>query len=263
MSPLAPVLLMSSLVIAAPLNSARAADLKEGVLATVNGNSISSISVKSVVDQINASGENANPETVLNELINLEVLTQAAKKIKLDEQASVAAAIQLQYNQTMANAYLANVSSKFSFTEADLRAEYAVQSANAGRADYKVSHILVDTQAEAEKVISQLISGEDFEAMAKIYSQDPSSETGGDLGWMQGSALPPEFVDTTTNLNIGDFAKTAVKTEYGFHIIKLTDRRMADLPEFETVEQGLRDLLARKALAEHLDELREAADIKQ
>ena len=102
-----------------------------------------------------------------------------------------------------------------------------------------------------------------FADLAKVYSTDPSAQSGGDLGWIQGSALPPEFIEVVSKLAIGDFSKTAVETEYGFHIIQLNDKREAGLPDIKSVEKGLMDLLARKALAKHLEDLRAEAVIEQ
>jgi peptidyl-prolyl cis-trans isomerase C len=263
MSPLAPAILLTALALTTPHTSTYAAPLEEGVLATVNGNPITTTAVNNVADQITSSGETAVPENILNELINLEVLTQAAERIDLDKVPSVAAAIQLQYTQTMANAYLARISSKLSFSDADIRAEYEAQTAIADHSEYHTSHILVDNENAANGVIKDLSAGLAFEDLAKLYSTDPSSQAGGDLGWIQGSALPPEFIEVVTKLTVGDFSKTAVKTEYGFHIIQLNDKREAGLPDFKSVEKGLMDLLARKALAKHLEDLRREALIEQ
>lgn len=264
MSPLAPAFLLTTVVaLLVPHTSSFAATLDENVLATVNGNPISSIAVNNVIEQITSSGETANSENILNELINLEVLTQAAEKIDLDKVPAVAAAVQLQYTQTMANAYLARISSEFSFSDAELRAEYEVQTKKVDQSEYQTSHILVGNLDTANEVIKDLNAGEEFEAMAKLHSSDASGQSGGDLGWVQSSALPAEFIAVIAELDIGAFSQTAIKTDYGFHVIRLNDKRDASLPDFQSVEKGLMDLLARKALAKHLDDLRSEAQIEQ
>jgi len=263
MSSLASVFLLTALAVTVPLTIAHAAPLEADVLATVNGKPISAITVNNVAEQITASGETAVPEKILSELINLELLMQAAEKIDLDKVPEVAAAIQLQYTQTLANAYLARVSSELTFTDAQLREEYDVQTSKVDGAEYQASHILVDTQDTANEVIENLTAGKEFVAMAKQYSTDPSGQSGGDLGWIQSASLPPEFVEVVANLSVGEFSKTAVKTEYGFHIILLSDKREASLPDFKSVEQGLKDLLSRKALSTHLEELRAEAEIER
>ncbi len=263
MSPTTPVLLASLLLAGSPLLSKHVAALEEGVAAVVNGNPITQTAVANIADQLNATGEEADPERIINELINMELLTQAAEKIELEKLPEVEAALQLQYTQTMANAYLAKIGSELSFTDEDLRAEYDVQSANVDSDEYRAAHILLGNQETADDALSDLAEGKDFAAMANLYSADPSGQSGGDLGWMQSSALPPEFVAALATLDVGEHTASAVETEYGFHIIKLNDKRSAALPDFESVKSGLNDLLARQALATHLQDLREGAEIER
>jgi len=126
-----------------PLSAASAADLDKGVLATVNGNPITQGAVATVADQLSSAGQAPNFDSILEELINMEVLTHAAEKIDMNSLPDVADAIRLQYTQTMANAYLARISSELTFTDDDLRAEYELQSASVERAEYELSHILL------------------------------------------------------------------------------------------------------------------------
>jgi len=225
-----------------PLSAASAAELEKGVLASVNGNPITQGAVATVADQLSSAGQAPDFDSILDELINMEVLTHAAEEIELDSLPDVADAIRIQYTQTMANAYLARISSELTFTDDDLRAEYDLQSASVERAD--------------------VAKDKDFALLADLYSIDPTGQNGGELGWMQSSTLPPEFVEVVASLNQGDVADAAVETEYGFHIIKLTDKRETALPEFEAVKDGLADLVKRKALALHLENLRAKSTIQ-
>lgn len=237
-------------------------NLPEGVLASVNGRPIPQLSVDNVAQQITDSGQQAEPEQILEELINLEVLTQAAEELELDKQAEVSATLQLQYTQTMANAYLASKGAEMSFSDEELRAEYDAQSAAADRAEFLASHILLESEEDAAKVLEQLAADKDFAELAGQYSIDPTGESGGDLGWFQSSTMVPEFADAIAAMEVGDVSTTPVESQYGFHIIKLMDKRNAALPDFEAVKPGLTNLLVRKALAEHVDALKAAADIK-
>lgn len=263
MSPIRPVFLASVLLASSPFVAKTAAALDEGVVAIVNGSPISAIAVDNVASQLSETGEQGDPETILNELINMEVLTQAAEKIELEKSPEVAAAINLQYTQTMANAYLAKISSELTFTDEELRAEYDLQTANVDTAEYRAAHILVSNQETADDVLADLADGKDFAAMAKLYSTDPTGQSGGDLGWMQGTSLPPEIAEAIAPLETGEHAPYAVQTDYGLHIIKLVDKRNAALPDFEAVKPGLNDLLARKALAAHMQKLRNDAVIER
>lgn len=263
MSPIRPVLLASVLLAGSHFVASPVSALEDGVIAIVNGNPISTIAVDNVASQLTESGEARDQETIVNELINMEVLTQAAEKIELEKLPEVAAAIHLQYTQTMANAYLAKISSELEFTDEELQAEYDLQSANVDTSEYRAAHILVGNQETADDVLADLAEGKDFGSMANLYSTDPSGQSGGDLGWMQSSSLPPEFVDAIAPLDVGDHTPYAVQTDFGLHIIKLIDKRNAALPDFESVKPGLNDLLARKALAAHMQKLRDDAEIER
>ena len=130
-------------------------------------------------------------------------------------------------------------------------------------AEYRPAHILVGNQETADDLLADLADGKDFSAMANLYSTDPTGQSGGDLGWMQAASLPPEFIDAIAPLDVGEHTPYTVQTEFGLHVIKLLDKRNAALPAFETVKPGLNDLLARKALAAHLQKLRDDAVIER
>lgn len=236
--------------------------LPDGVLAVVNGRPIPQLSVDNVAQQITDSGQPADPEQILQELINLEVLTQAAEAMELDKDEDIAATLQLQYTQTMANAYLARKSAELDFTEEELRAEYDEQSAAVDTAEFRASHILLESIEDAEKVLKELEDGKAFDDLASQYSVDPTGENGGDLGWFQSATMVPEFSAAVATMQVGDTSETPVESEYGFHIIKLVDKRNSALPDFESVKPGLTNLAIRKALARHVEELKATADIQ-
>ena len=263
--PNASALLLSALFIISPAAIAQATDteLPEGIVASVNGRPIPSVSVDNIAQQITAGGQEADPERILEELINLEVLTQAAEALDLDKLPEISAALQLQYTQTMANAYLASKGAEMTFSEEELKAEYASQSEAIDRAEYRASHILLETEEMAAEVLAELAEGKKFDAAAKLYSIDPAGDNGGDLGWFQSSTMVPEFSAAVATMEIGDVSETPVKSEFGYHIIKLLDKRDAALPDYDSVKSGLTNLAVRKALANHVEELRSAAEITQ
>ncbi|MFK8081160.1 MAG: peptidylprolyl isomerase [Granulosicoccus sp.] len=258
--------LMLTVAAALPVTAmAQTADetLPEGILASVNGRPIPQMSVDSVAQQITEAGEQADPDSILEELINLEVLTQAAEKLDLDKLPEISAALQLQYTQTMANAYLASKSADLTFTDEQLRSEYDTQAANVDRGEYKASHILLESSQEAIKVLAELDAGQSFADAAAQYSIDPSGEgNGGDLGWFVGSTMVPEFAEAIAQMQVGEVSSEPVKSDFGYHIISLEDKRDAALPDFNSVKSGLTNLAIRRALAEHVAELKAAANIK-
>lgn len=244
-------------------SAAAAAELPEDTRAIVNGRPITDLSIDNVAEQISASGQPADRENILDELINLEILTQQAERLGLDQSPDVAASLQLQYTQTMANAYLAQQGANMTFSEEDLRAEYDAQSASVDRAEFRASHILLETREEAQTMIEELAAGKSFEDLAREFSVDPASENGGDLGWFQASTMIPEFAAAVAEMEVGDTSSEPVQSDYGFHVILLNERRDAALPDFESVRSGLSNLAVRKALARHVEELRAAADVQK
>ena len=236
--------------------------LPEGALASINGRPIPQISVDNVAQQITESGEEADPARILDELINLEVLTQAAEALNLDKEPDISATLQLQYTQTMANAYLARKGNEMTFSDEELRAEYAAQSANLDRGEYRASHILLETVEKARQVIAELEAGKPFADAAAEHSIDPADATGGDLGWFVGNTMELEFAQAIAQMDVGDVSSEPVQTEFGYHIINLIDKRNAALPDFNSVKSGLTNLALRRALAQHVEELKAAAEIK-
>jgi len=238
-------------------------NLPEGISASVDDRPIPQLIVDIVAQQLSASGQETDNAQIIAELIDMEVLTKAAEQLELQNEPELAATLQLQYTQTMANAYLARIGAEFEFSDEELKAEYELQSANVDRAEYRGSHILLESAEQAERLIQELTAGASFEDLAKEHSVDPGGENGGDLGWFQASTMPAEFSAAVAEMSTGDVSKTPVKTQYGYHIIKLNETRDAGLPDFQAVKTGLTNLAVRKALSEHVTKLRQQADIKQ
>ena len=116
------------------------------IVATVNGKTVSALALKRVTEQLAAQGQQPNRAQIVDELVNLEILTQAAEELGLDKQDDVATALHLQYTQTMANAYLGSFSKDLTIGEDEIRAEYDKQIAAMKSSEYKASHILLDSE---------------------------------------------------------------------------------------------------------------------
>ena len=271
-------LLLASLVLAPPLAAQQspaaeeldggtdgvpAETLPEGVLATVNDRPVPTLSLENVYRQLVGQGdEEPDRERIAEELIDLEILAQEAEKRALDERPEIAAALQLQYTRTMANAYLAALGDEMSFSEEELRAEYERQVENLDSQEYRASHILLESEADAEAVIEELAAGADFAELAASRSTDPAGQNnGGDLGWFQPGSMIPEFVEAVERMEVGQSSEEAVESDFGFHVILLTDRRGAALPDFDSVKPGLTQLLLRDTLAERVETLRQEAEV--
>ena len=243
--------------------------LPEDALALVNGRPVPRLALENIVRQIEAQGTPdgtdgpPDRERILEELIDLEILTQAAEGLGLDEEPDIAAALKLQYTQTMANAYLAARSESMDIDEAELRAEYERQTAGLERDEYRASHILLESEADARAVIDALADGGDFETLAAERSIDSSGENGGDLGWFQGATMEPGFARAVAGMEIGATSREPVRSDFGWHVIRLDDRRGAALPDYASVRPGLRNLVLRDRLAEEVERLRRGAEIRR
>jgi peptidyl-prolyl cis-trans isomerase C len=124
-------------------------------------------------------------------------------------------------------------------------------------------HILVPTEAEAKSVIAELEKGADFAALAKKYSKDPGAESGGDLGYFGHDDMVKEFADAAFALSPGQYTKTPVKTEFGWHVIKVEDRRAGKPPSFEEAREQLSREIAHGIIDGKLHDLRNAAKIEE
>ncbi len=111
--------------------------------------------------------------------------------------------------------------------------------------EVKASHILVKTEDEAKAVIAELDGGKDFAAIAKEKSQDSNKDDGGDLGWFGPGRMVPEFEQAAFGLEKGAYTKTPVQTQFGFHVIKVDDKRDAPPPPFEQVQDQVKQLVMR------------------
>ena len=127
----------------------------------------------------------------------------------------------------------------------------------------RASHILVKTKEEAETVIADLDKGADFQAIAKEKSQDPGSgASGGDLGFFGPGHMVPEFEQAASALEVGQYSKEPVQTQFGWHVILVTDRRPQQPPAFEQVRNQIRSIMMREKYLTEASALREGADVQ-
>ncbi len=131
-------------------------------------------------------------------------------------------------------------------TDEEVKARYDKEiAALPKQEEVKAAHILVKTEDEAKAVIAELDGGKDFAAIAKEKSQDSNKDDGGDLGWFGPGRMVPEFEEAALGLEKGAYTKTPVKTQFGFHVIKLEDKRDAPPPAFEQVQDQVKQLVMR------------------
>ncbi len=212
-----------------------------------------------------ASGQPTTPEVanaIRDELINREILSQAARKKGLDRDTTVAAQMDMARQAVLIRAFFDDFVKANPVTDAQLKANYDAATAQMGNKEYKARHILVETEDEAKTIIANLGRGESFEKLAKEKSKDTGSkENGGDLDWSPASRYVPEFGNALKALNKGGLTTTPVKTAFGFHVIRLDDVRDLKVPAFEEVKENIRQRAQQEQVSALVKSLREKATI--
>jgi len=234
-------------------------------LAVVNGKNVPSSRADAMVKQMTAQGQQDTPELramVKEELINREILIQEADKLGLANQADVKTQMEIARQSILIRALVADYLKKNPVKDADIKAEYDKFRAQASDKEYHARHILVETEDEAKALIAKLKGGAKFEELAK-QSKDPgSAANGGDLDWAAPSAFVKPFSDAMVTLKKGQLLETPVKTQFGYHVIRLDDVRAAKIPTMEEVKPQISEALQQRKLQAYQQELRAKAVIK-
>lgn len=232
-------------------------------IATVNGTIITELERTTHSEQFAARGQQPSDAEVLEELISLELMRQEAIKLGLDKSPKMEAEMKIMRARVLANSLLNDLTSKVDTSDEVLKAEYEKQIAATSVNEYNASHILLEDEDQAKEIIMELDGGADFAEAAKKYSTGPSNENGGSLGWFDQGSMVPEFSAATAELEVGKYTAAPVKTEFGYHIIKLQDKRAKQPQPFESVKEQVRGMMMRDAIAEFVDGLHDAAEIKK
>jgi peptidyl-prolyl cis-trans isomerase C len=181
----------------------------------------------------------------LSAAIDVKLLAGDAATEKLDQTDEFKKRLQYLTDRELHNAYFKKHVVD-TVTDDEVKARYDKEvAALPQEEEIKAAHILVASEDEAKDIIKQLDSGKDFAALAKEKSTDSNKDDGGDLGWFGKGRMVPEFEEAAFGLEKGAYTKTPVKTQFGFHVIKLEDKRIAPPPAFEQVEPQVRQLVMR------------------
>jgi len=232
--------------------------------ATVNGVAIPHARLDMRVKAALAQGQPDSAElrnAVRDELINIEVLSQAASKKGLGKQADVVQQVELSKQSILASAFVQDYIKRHPLSEDALKQEYETFIKQRGNKEYKVSHILLKTEAEAKTVAEQLKNSK-FEDVAMDKSQDPgSSVKGGDLGWAVPSNFVKPFSDAMIALGKGKVSDP-VQSQFGWHVLKLEDTRDLKVPSYNEVKPNLTQYLQQQLVQKAIAEQRAKAIIK-
>lgn len=235
-------------------------------LAVVNGKAIPKSRGDALAQQVLATGQQKDsPELramIKNELVTQEVLMQEALKRGFDKNADVKSELDAARQEIFMQALAQDYIGKNKPTDAEIKAEYERAKSLAGDKQYKVRHILVETDAEAKALIAKIKAGTKFEDAAKGSKDTVSGKEGGSLDWITPSEYPKPFADAVVALNKGAITETPVQTANGFHVIKVDDTRAQKLPALEEVKDRVAKVVSQKKLQAYRDALIQKAAIK-
>ena len=235
----------------------------------VNGKSIP----KSQLDKLVAkTGKSDNPmvrDQAREMLITRELILQEADKRGVIQKESVRDQLEQARVGVLVGAVFEDYVEKEGVSEADLKTAYETVKDQYTGKEYHVEHILVDKEADAKAIIAQLKSGANFEELAKAKSKDPgSAKNGGDLGWVSDKALVPEFSKAMVQLKNGQTTDKPVKSQFGYHIIKMVESRDVKAPSLDEIKDQLKQMIMadqnwqKAKFAEMMQKLRAKAKIQ-
>ena len=214
-------------------------------VAIVNGKAVPKARMEALSQQFQSTGRPVTPEVqdqMRQHLIALEVFSQEADKLGLSSSDDFKAQMELARQNVLANQLIKDFEKKNAITDELLKAEYDKFAAANGGKEIKARHIVVDKEADAVAIIDSLKKGGKFEDIAKKRSKDTGSGTkGGDLDWANPTSYVPEFSAALLKLNKGQLTDKPVKTQFGYHIIRVDDTRDIKLPSFDEVKPQIAD----------------------
>jgi peptidyl-prolyl cis-trans isomerase C len=235
-------------------------------IAIVNGQPVPKARMDALTQQLTAAGRPVTPEmepALKEEIIMREVFMQAARSKGLDKTEDYKSQVELARQAILIRQLFADYSKDHPVTDAQIQAEYDKFAAANGGKEYKVRHILVETEDQAKKVIADLKKGGKFEDIAKKQSKDPgSAANGGDLDWATPSSFVPEFSEAMIKLDKGQLTQTPVKSQFGWHIIRVDDVRQAKLPTMAELKPQISQQLQQQQLQKYQEDLRTKAKIE-
>jgi peptidyl-prolyl cis-trans isomerase C len=237
------------------------------VVAKVNGVEVRASDLALVEEEL---GSNAPPipgaakrDFLLEQLATMIIVAKAAEAKKLADNNDFKRRLAFARNKLLMEMFLQS-ETKGAVTDAALRKAYQEGIKQiAEDKEVRARHILVDNEDEAKAILEEIKKGADFAELAKQKSKDPSKADGGDLGYFGKDQMVTEFSDAAFKLDKGKISETPVKTEFGWHIIKVEDKRERPVPEFDQVKDQIETYVTRKAQAEIIDKLRQAAKIER
>jgi len=264
---IAAMMAVTGMLMAAPAMAQDAKKAEDPVVAEVNGQKIHRSEVEALhaglPARIRAIPMERIYKPLLEQVIAIRLLANAGRDAGLHKTDEVKKQLANLENRLIQEAYLRDVVNK-KITDDALKGQYAEYVKNfKGAEEIRASHILVKTKKEAMAVIAELEKGENFDKLARAKSVGPSKSRGGDLGYFTKEQMVKPFAEAAFNLKKGEFSKTPVQTQFGWHVIFVADKRTKPAPEFDKVKGQLRSALSQKIAQAEIQRLREGATIKR
>src|SRR5450759_3391330 len=244
---------------------ARAEDANP-VLAKVNGTEIRQSDLMLAEEELGPSLAQMDPatkkENVLAFLIDMKIVAKAAEDKKVENNEEFKKRLAFTRNRLLMDSLLATEGKAATTDEAMKKVYEDASKQIAGEQEVHARHILVESEDEAKAVAEELKKGADFAELARKKSKDPGASDGGDLGFFTKDQMVPEFSAVAFTLEPGKISDP-VKSQFGWHVIKVEEKRNRKAPEFEQVKSQIETYVTRKAQAEYVAKLREAAKIER
>ena len=236
-------------------------------LAIVNGKAVPKARMTALAAQLERSGKPVGPEMeqqLREEVIAREIFMQEAQRRGMEANQDFKFQMEMAKQSLLIRELFTDFQKNTVISDAEAKAEYDRYMANAGDGkEYRARHILVEKEDQAKAIIASLKKGGKFEEIAKKQSKDPGSgANGGDLEWATPQTFVKEFSDAMVALKKGQFTETPVKSQFGFHIIRLDDLRDTPQPKFEDVKPEIVQQLQQNKLVDFQKALRDKAKIE-
>jgi peptidyl-prolyl cis-trans isomerase C len=253
-----------ALVFLSGLGAAAQNQIPKGTVATVDGIAITYNDVSLVEDELMAVygqlPEEQRFQTLVGYMVNRVLASEAAKKAGLEDDADVAKLKAFMERKALQDVYLAKMLLA-RVREEDVTAYYDKEIKNGPvEEELRARHILLDNREAADAVVADLDKGADFAALAKERSKGPSGPSGGDLGYFNKQSMVPAFSDAAFKLAAGE-TSPPVQTQFGWHVIRVEDRRNRSVPPLDQVRDQIFQLLISEAQRDIYDEMRAKAAV--
>lgn len=254
--------LLTAAALLAMTTAVAAAD--EDVLATVDGEPITQSDLDAYAEQRGVPPEQRAKmgNRLLEELIAQQTIHRDALRQGLDEEPEVIQQMERARMQVLIGAAVRRAATQPPVSEEELQATYEEKYAGEGGQEYNARHILVDEQEEATKIIAELDEGADFGELAEAHSTGPSGKQGGKLGWFSTEQMVAPFSEAVATMETGSHSSEPVKTQFGWHVIKLEDVRDRQPPALEEVREEILNGIRQQRVQAYVSRLREESDVE-